>query len=88
VHTVIVIAVGLAVLGAALLAGHVLGGAAGMARAARYFLPVWLIGAGINMYVGVHAAGYAVRAEAPILLVVFAVPAAVALLCWCRLAPP
>jgi hypothetical protein len=85
VHTVIVIAIGLAVLGAGLLLGHVLGDTAGMARAALYFLPVWLIGAGINMYLGVHGAGYAVRDEAPILLVVFAVPAAVALLCWWKL---
>jgi hypothetical protein len=85
VHTLIVIGIGLAVLGAGLLAGQLLGDAAGMARAALYFLPVWLIGAGINMYIGVHGAGYAVSDEAPILLVVFAVPAAVALLCWWRL---
>jgi len=85
VHTVIVIAIGLALLGAALFVGHVLGDAAGMARAALYFLPLWLIGAGINMYIGVQRAGYAVSSEAPILLVVFAVPAAVALLCWWRL---
>jgi hypothetical protein len=85
VHTVIVIAIGLAVLAAGLFVGHTLGGAAGMARAALYFLPLWLIGAGINMYFGVHGAGYAVSDEAPILLVVFAVPAAVALLGWWRL---
>jgi hypothetical protein len=85
VHTVLVIAIGLAVLGASLFVGHVLGDAAGMSRAALYFLPVWLLGAGINMYFGVHRAGYAVSDEAPVLLVVFAVPAAVALLCWWRL---
>jgi hypothetical protein len=85
VHTAVVIAIGLAVLGAALFIGHVLGEDAGKARAALYFLPLWVIGAGINMYIGVHGAGYAVSDEAPILLVVFAVPAAVALLCWWRL---
>jgi hypothetical protein len=46
VHTVIVIAIGLAVLAAGLFVGHTLGGAAGMARATLYFLPLWLIGAG------------------------------------------
>ena len=85
VHTVIVIAIGLALVGAGLFVGHVLGDAAGMARAALCFLPVWLIGAGSNLYVGVRRAGYALSAEAPILLVAFAVPAAVALLCWWRL---
>jgi hypothetical protein len=46
---------------------------------------MWLIGAGINMYIGVSRAGYTVSDEAPVLLVVFAVPAAVALLCWWKL---
>jgi hypothetical protein len=78
-----VIAGGLVLLGLFLLAGRLLSPgtpAAGMATAARWFVPVWLIGAGINMYVGVARAGYSVAEEAPIFLLVFAVPAAVALL--------
>jgi hypothetical protein len=51
-----------------------------MAAAARWFVPIWLIGAAINMWVGVAKAGYSVAEEAPIFLVVFAVPAAVAIL--------
>jgi hypothetical protein len=85
VHTLIVIGIGLALLGACLLVGHALGDGAGMARAALYFLPMWLMGAGINMYIGVSRAGYTVSDEAPVLLVVFAVPAVVALLCWWKL---
>lgn len=64
-----------------LLAGRLLSAAAptaGMATAARWFIPVWLIGAGINLWVGVAKAGYSVAEEAPIFLLVFAVPAAVA----------
>jgi hypothetical protein len=82
-HTVKVIAGGLLLLGLFLIAGRLLGvGApgAGMATAARWFIPVWLIGAGINMWIGVARAGYSVAEEAPIFALVFAVPAAVAVL--------
>jgi len=48
-------------------------------------LPLWFIGAGINMYIGVKQAGYSVADEAPIFLVVFAVPAAIALGLWWKL---
>ncbi len=51
---------------------------AGMALAAKAFVPVWLLIACINMWVGVTHAGYTVRQELPILLLVFAVPAVVA----------
>lgn len=52
--------------------------AAGMVLAAKVFVPVWLLVALTNMWVGVTHAGYTVRQEAPILLLVFAVPAVVA----------
>ena len=84
-HTVIVIAAGFALLGACLFAGHLLSGAAGLAAGALVFVPLWLLGAGINLYVGVKSAGYTVREEFPIFLVVFAIPAAVALLAWWKL---
>jgi hypothetical protein len=56
-----------------------------MASAAKLFIPLWLVAAGINMWVGVSKAGYSVADEAPIFLVVFAVPALVALLILGRL---
>lgn len=59
-----------------------LGGASGIGSAALAFLPLWFIGAGINMYIGVRQAGYSVADEAPIFLVVFAIPAAAALSVW------
>lgn len=82
-HTLKVIAGGLLLLGLCLLAGRFfLTGepAAAMATAARWFIAVWLLGAGINMWIGVARAGYSVAEEAPIFLLVFAVPAAVAAL--------
>jgi uncharacterized membrane protein YwaF len=52
--------------------------AAGMVLAAKVFVPVWLLVASANMWVGVTHAGYTVRDELPILLIVFAVPAVIA----------
>ena len=54
--------------------------AAGMALAAKVFVPVWLLVASANMWVGVSKAGYTVAQELPILLLNFAVPAALALM--------
>jgi hypothetical protein len=85
-HTIMVIAWGLVLLGLFLLVGRLAGGLA--ARAALWFLPGWLLVAAINMWIGVSRAGYSVAAEAPIFLVVFAVPAAVALLARRMLARP
>jgi hypothetical protein len=82
-HTIKVIAGGLLLLGLFLLVARVSHAGAptpAMIAAARWFIPVWLVGAGINLWVGVAKAGYSVAEEAPIFLIVFAVPAAVALL--------
>ena len=87
-HTVKVIAAGFALLAVCLLIGRATTSpaSAGMILGAKVFLPLWLAGAGINMWVGVSRAGYTVREEAPIFALVFAVPAVVALLLWWRLA--
>jgi hypothetical protein len=85
VHTAIVIGIGLALLGACSLVGRLLAGASGLQAALLAFLPLWFIGAGINMYIGVKRAGYSVADEAPIFIVVFGVPAAVALGFWWKL---
>ncbi|MEZ0334840.1 MAG: hypothetical protein ACAI18_12585 [Gemmatimonadales bacterium] len=78
-HTIKVIAGGFLLLVLCLLVGRWLWGTAGLATGARLFIPLWLVGAGINMWVGVTRAGYSVAEEAPIFLVVFLVPVAVAL---------
>jgi hypothetical protein len=84
-HTTIVIIAGLALLGLCLVVAHVLGGAAGMARGTLAFLPLWLVGAGINMYVGLKG-GRSAAAEIPFLFLVFAIPAAAAYVVWLKLA--
>jgi len=84
-HTVKVLAAGFALLVVCLAAGRLMGGADQstlIARSALVFVALWFVGAGINMWVGVSKAGYSVEEEAPIFLVVFLIPAAVALLVW------
>jgi hypothetical protein len=71
-HTIKVILGGLVLLALCILIGR--------ANGAKLFIPLWLLGAGINMWIGVTRAGYSVAEEAPIFLLVFAVPAAMALL--------
>jgi hypothetical protein len=44
------------------------------------YVALWLAIAGINMWVGVAKAGYSVTEELPIFLLIFGVPAAVAIL--------
>ena len=84
-HTVIVICIGLVVLAACLAAGWVVGGASALPTAVLVFLPVWLVGAAMNMAIGVKKAGYTVAEEAPVFLLVFAVPAFLALFLRSRL---
>ena len=81
-HTVIVLAVGFGLFALSALVGCILGHGRGVATAALVFLPLWFVGAGINMYMGVEQAGYSVAEEVPMFLLVFAVPAVAALIVW------
>ena len=83
-HMLLVILAGSLLLGVFALFGKLWGGdAAGVALAARWFVPAWLLLALANMWVGVTKAGYTLLQELPILVAVFAVPAALAaLLAW------
>lgn len=75
-HMILVITAGVVLLGLFVLFGWLWGAsAAGMALGAKVFVPVWLVIACTNLWVGVTHAGYTVQQEAPILLLVFAVPA-------------
>jgi hypothetical protein len=49
------------------------------------FVVLWIAIAGANMWVGVAKAGYSVAEELPIFLLIFALPAAVAVLVKWRL---
>ena len=80
-HMIQVMAGGVLLLGVFLLFGKLWGSdALGSVTAAKAFIPVWLAIAVINMWIGVSKAGYTVREELPILLIVFLIPAAVAAL--------
>lgn len=86
-HMAMVIGGGLVLLGLFLLFGKLWGGVdPDLAMAAKLFIPVWLMVSFVNMWVGVTMAGYSVRDELPILLVVFLVPAVIAGLAAWRLA--
>ena len=75
---------GFVLLGLSLLAGLLIGGAGTqpMVTAAKVFIPIWLVAALLNMWIGVTRAGYSVAEEFPIFLLIFALPAAGALFIW------
>lgn len=83
-HMIMVIGGGIILLGLFALFGRLWGGETpDYALAAKLFVPVWLGLSLLNMWVGVAKAGYSVREELPVLLVVFAVPAVLAaILIW------
>lgn len=81
-HTIKVIGIGFALLGILLVAAPRLAVSAGrpIPFAIRLFLPLWFVGALINLWIGISRAGYTVMEEAPIFLLVFGVPALAGLL--------
>ena len=84
-HTLRIILGGFLLLGVCLLLGRWIGGAAAVVGLAiKCFLVLWLIATLINMWVGVSKAGYSIKDEAPVALLVFAVPAITSILIWWR----
>jgi hypothetical protein len=45
-------------------------------------VPLWFVGCAINLAIGVKRAGYSVAEEIPIFLIVFAIPAVIAVIAW------
>ena len=85
-HTLKVIFGGFLLLGACLLLGRWIGSTAAtvVPTTIKYFLVLWLVATLVNMWVGVSQAGYSVKDEAPVALLVYAVPAIVAIVIWWR----
>lgn len=83
-HMAMVIGGGVVLLGLFLLFGKLWGGIdPGLGVAAKAFVPTWLVVSLVNVWVGVTKAGYSVRDELSILLIVFLVPAVfAALIVW------
>lgn len=83
-HTLLVIAGGWLLLFLCLLLAR-LSNLASQASAALAFVPLWLLLSVSNMAVGIHEAGYTLAEEAPVFVLVFALPALSAIWLWLRL---
>jgi len=84
-RTAIIIVGGLALFGVFVLIARFAGGTQTIPMAAKVFIPLWLVAALINLWIGVARAGYSVAEELPIFLLIFAVPATVAAFTWWKL---
>jgi hypothetical protein len=84
-RTAIIIVGGVLLLGVFALVARFVGGTQAIVMAAKLFIPVWLVAALINMWIGVARAGYSIAEELPIFLVIFAIPAVVAAFIWWKL---
>jgi len=84
-HTLKIIARGFLLLGVCLLVGRWIGG---YVTPIKCFLVLWLIATLINMWFGISRAGYSIRDEAPVALLVYAIPAIAALVIWWRFSTP
>lgn len=83
-HTLKILLAGFVLLGFCLLGGRWVAGASNTAvsTAIKSFLVLWLIATLGNLWFGVSRAGYSLKDEAPVALLVFGVPAIVAALVW------
>jgi hypothetical protein len=81
-RTALIILAGFVVWGACLGIAKISAGvsASSMNLATGIFVVVWFVVAGVNMWMGVTKAGYSVREELPIFLVIFLLPAIVAVI--------
>jgi len=84
-RTAIIIIGGVLLFGIFALLARFAGGTQTIVMAAKIFIPVWLVAALINMWIGVARAGYSVAEELPIFLLIFAVPAVIAAFTWWKL---
>lgn len=75
-HTILIIGGGLVLLAGMALAGRAIGEPT---TTLRLFLPIWLLLTAVNLWIGVTRAGYTFTEELPTALLVFGLPALVAL---------
>jgi hypothetical protein len=80
-RTLIILICGLALWGGSLGVTRLLGdtGPSKMSLATYVFIALWFLISAGNMWVGVAQAGYSVKEELPIFLLIFSLPVAVAL---------
>lgn len=65
---------GFLLLGACLVAGRMIGGNETMVAAAKVFIAISLVAAGVNMWVGVAQTSYSFAEELPIFVLIIALP--------------
>jgi hypothetical protein len=80
-RTLMIVLGGFALWGACLGAVKLFGNwtAPAITAATSVFVVLWLVLAAVNLWIGVAQAGYSVREELPIFLLIFLVPVAVAI---------
>lgn len=78
-RTAIIIVSGFTLLAVCIGATRLFSGAAPLSTAVKVFIPIWLVVAGVNMWISVARAGYSVAEELPIFLLIFPLPTAAAL---------
>jgi hypothetical protein len=78
-RSALMVIVGLGLLALFMIVGRAATGALGMSPAALYFVPAWFVCA-LGYFVVSLRRGASLRAEAPVAALIFAIPAAVALL--------
>ena len=81
-RTILFLVVGFLLLAACLLLGRLFSAnyPSAMSAMTVAFICLWLVISGFNLWVGISKAGYTLGDELPIFFLIFAVPAAVALL--------
>jgi hypothetical protein len=81
-RTLIIIVAGFALWAICLGVAKLLAGTAAlsMTAATLAFVILWFLAAAMNMWLGVSRAGYSLREELPIFLLIFGLPAAIAVL--------
>jgi hypothetical protein len=84
-RSAIILAIGVALLGVCVFLPRLFGRPELGVAGAKIFIAIWLAAMLANMYLGVSRAGYSVAEELPIFLLLFAVPAAVAVFAWWKL---
>jgi hypothetical protein len=82
-RTTLIIVAGFILIGLSVLAARWIGGTgtSAITAATKVFIPIWLVIALVNLWMGTRA-GYSVAEELPIFLLIFTAPAAAALFIW------
>ena len=78
-RTLLIVLIGFALWAACLWVANLVGkSGSSMTAATAIFVAIWFIAAALNMWIGISNAGYSFQEELPIFLLIFLLPAVVA----------